>query len=221
MLVGLATATLLCIGDSITWGGHAGVTQPFCDQLGGQNEGRPGGTTTAWLNNFFAWGVPHLEPGQNVHLLLGVNDTGLFGDPLPALQYGDNMRALIDLLDDAGRTVFLTPQYQVLSPGTDELLLAYAEQVAVIWAQGLAQPGAPLFTDPPVTLDGVHPSQAGHDHIADLLRPILIPEAASGTLLGLGLVALASGARARRGRLGVPRRREDVSPSGSSSSERT
>jgi lysophospholipase L1-like esterase len=212
MLPDLVAAALLCIGDSITWGGHAGVSQPFCDQLGGQNAGVPGTSTVGWLNNFSVWAAPHLEPDQQVHLLLGANDAAFLATP--PVQYAANLRVLIDLLDDAGRTVYLSPQYSVPVPGTELLYIAYAQEVASIWGDGLAQPGAPLFDDPPETIEGVHPTQGGHDHIAGLLQPILIPEAATATLLALGLVALAGHARARRQRISGPpaRRRSRAAP---------
>ena len=108
--------------------------------------------------------------------------------------------ALIDVITKAsgeGRRVVLSPPFPIAGDAEVQARIAgYAAQVERIWTEGHAERGAPLWGNPPELHDGVHPTQAGQDHIATLLRPILAPEPAAAHLVLFGLLMLR--ARPRR-----------------------
>lgn len=171
-------ASVLFIGDSVTHADPAAqpwIESGFAEQLGGVNRGVPAATTISWIQNFDSWAKPYLEPDQTVHVLLGVNDAG-FSASSPDF-YAASMKLLIQKLSGDGRRVVVSTPYRIgLGRTANRLLAAYARRIDSICAEGLAERGASLWADPPELHDGVHPTQAGQDHIARLLRPLLMPE---------------------------------------------
>ena len=196
-----SAAPILFIGDSIT-AGTPGVTS-YADLLaGGDNRGHGGWTTTSWINNFSVAAAPYLEPNQTVHILLGANDSGF--DELPPIKFRNRLLELVGMLFGDGRTIYISPPYRSPTGPAwwNDLIDGYATQVNWIWSTGAAQPGAPLWALPPTTWDGVHPDQAGHQHIASLLAPVLgtavIPEPTTALLFATGLLELAARRRGTR-----------------------
>lgn len=166
----------LFLGDSITFG-TGGIGSTFARQLDGVNAGVPGMQTARLILEFDVLVNPFLAPNQVVHLLLGVNDASAWVG-LPAAEFRSNMEALADLTLADGRTLYVSPPYHIdlfpPSHAVNSRISDYGSELADLWANDSRfNKGAGLLLNPPSTIDGVHPDQAGHDHIANLLTAAL------------------------------------------------
>lgn len=162
----------LFVGDSITAG--SGIEHPYARLLDGVNAGVIGMRTVTALLSFDESIRPFLAPGQTVHILLGTNDAVFL--QLPVATWEANIIALLDRMRGDGRKFVISAPGPVAAwPGASVWLNAYTQACVGLWTLPDVYPGA-LFglANPPIDLlDGVHPSQAGHDQMAAILAPKL------------------------------------------------
>lgn len=161
----VAGVGILCVGDSIT---KAGPTPaPFCGQLGGVNVAVAGTTSDEWANQgtFELMATPALEPDQTVHVLLGANDEAF---NIPPNAFRANLLAIVQKASGEGRTVVVTPMWDT-GLGTG-LIEAYTNVILELAEEGHIRLGPIFYFDPPDSPPGdVHPTQLGHDQLADRL----------------------------------------------------
>lgn len=218
LLVGLQ---MLFVGDSITAGGAADPGLGFVERVATSapgwdvvNAGCAGATSRDWVlpqdpdlpehcaftGAFEELAAPHAG-ADVVHILLGTNDsTGFFeeGVPVSPGEYAQNI-GLLAARFGGDVLVSIPVPFPDATSGSQVLLDAYAVEIVAL----AAAPGAPFRLGADFSgldrarLDGVHPDNDGHAWMAGQLLPLLVPEPASGSLLGLGLV-VAGAARGRR-----------------------
>ena len=179
-----ALATLLCIGDSATSAGN--VETPYCEQLGGINAGKAGTTTDDWANGgvFETEAAPHLLPEQTVSVLLGGNDARW---NVPTFAFKANLAKIVALASGEGRRVVVVAMWDT-GVGT-ALLEEYTAAILEFVDAGLVDLGPVFYFDPPESPPGdPHPTQAGHDDIAQRMRryvPICIGDVNGDHAVGL------------------------------------
>lgn len=211
---------VLFVGDSITVGTGADPGMGYVDRIAAGNPewsvvnaGCGGSTTRDWTlpklpgapdscafrGAFEQLAEPH-EDADIVHILLGTNDaTGFFeSGPVPASEWLGNVELLSSRFSGDVVVSFPPP---LPDPASDAQarIDAYASLLAARALDGDApfRLGADFSQLSRALLDGVHPANAGHAWMAEQLSPLLVPEPATLTLVGLGLILVRSAGRRR------------------------
>ena len=179
-----AGGVIAVLGDSLTAGPGVAADEAFPARLQERlrregydyrvvNAGVSGDTTAGGLRRV-DW-VLRTRPDVVV-VALGAND-GLRGQPPAAMR--DNLEAIVKRLQGAGARVLLAGMRMPPNYGVE-----YTREFAAVFPEVARRTGVPLMTflldgvaaDPRmVQADGIHPSAAGHQIIADRLWPHLRP----------------------------------------------
>ncbi|HET9491524.1 MAG TPA: arylesterase [Methylomirabilota bacterium] len=172
------------LGDSLTAGLGVAAAEAFPARLQARlkregydyrvvNAGVSGDTTAGGLRRV-DW-VLRTQP-DIVVVALGAND-GLRGQPPAAMR--DNLEAIVKRLQAAGVKVLLAGMRMPPNYGAE-----YTRQFAAVFPEVARRTGVPLMPflldgvaaqAPLLQPDGIHPSAAGHEVIADRLWPHLRP----------------------------------------------
>jgi acyl-CoA thioesterase-1 len=172
------------LGDSLTAGLGVAAAEAFPARLQARlkregydyrvvNAGVSGDTTAGGLRRV-DW-VLRTQP-DIVVVALGAND-GLRGRPPAAMR--DNLEAIVKRLQAAGVQVLLAGMRMPPNYGAE-----YTRQFAAVFPEVARRTGVPLMPflldgvaaqAPLLQPDGIHPSAAGHEVIADRLWPHLRP----------------------------------------------
>jgi acyl-CoA thioesterase-1 len=179
-----AAGVIAVLGDSLTAGLGVAADEAFPARLQDRlrregydyrvvNAGVSGDTTAGGLRRV-DW-VLRTRPDVVV-VALGAND-GLRGQPPGAMR--DNLEAIVKRLQGAGARVLLAGMRMPPNYGVE-----YTREFAAVFPEVARRTGVPLMpflldgvaADPRmVQADGIHPSAAGHQIIADRLWPHLRP----------------------------------------------